>query len=93
MNKNELVDAVAGATGLSKADTARVVEQIMATVISTVSAGRPVRLSDFGTFEPQRRAPRTARNPRTGEQVAVAATRAPRFRPSPAFKKAVAVRS
>ena len=89
MNKGDLVDVVAGAAGFSKSATAHIIEETVAAIISAVSAGEAVRLSGFGTFEVQNRAPRTARNPRTGTQLVVPGTRVPRFRASPIFKEAV----
>lgn len=89
MNKSDLVSAVAGATGQPKNVVAVVVDAAIESVAGSLARHEPVRLSGFGTFEVRGRAARTARNPRTGEPVPVAARRAPVFRPSPALRSAV----
>ncbi len=89
MNKSDLVSAVAAATGHPKNVVASVVDAALAAVGHSLAASEAVRLSGFGTFEVRQRAPRTARNPRTGAPVPVAARRAPVFRPSPALRAAV----
>ncbi|ANS80630.1 DNA-binding protein HU [Serinicoccus hydrothermalis] len=58
-------------------------------VLREVAAGGSVGISGFGTFEQVERAPRTGRNPRTGESVPIAGTRTPRFRPGSTFKEVV----
>lgn len=89
MNKGELVDAVAGNTGESKATTAKVVDEALDVVVAAVVTGQKVQLTGFGTFEARDRKARTARNPQTGEEVKVAATRVPAFKAGKAFKDAV----
>lgn len=89
MNKSDLVSAVAVATGHPKTVVAAVVDAALSSVSGALVADEPVRLSGFGTFENRTRAARTARNPRTGAAVPVAARRAPTFRPSPALRRAV----
>ncbi len=89
MNKAALVDVVASRVELTKEATARVVDETMAAIMAAVAGGDVVRLSGFGTFETRDRGPRTARNPRTGDQLRLSATTVLAFRPSPAFKKAV----
>ena len=89
MNKGELVDAVARNTGESKATTAKVVDEALDVVVAAVVTGQKVQLTGFGTFEARDRKARTARNPQTGEEVRVAATRVPAFKAGKAFKDAV----
>ena len=89
MNKNDLVDAVAERTGLAKSDAARAVEAVLGTVTETLQKGDQVALSGFGTFVVKARAARTARNPRTGESIAIPASRVPAFKAGKALKDAL----
>ena len=88
MNKNELVEAVAGRVG-DRATAVAAVDAVLATVVRTVQSGERVALSGFGVFEKADRAARTARNPATGGTVELAATSVPRFRAGQAFKDVV----
>ena len=89
MNKNELVDAVSERTGLAKSDAARAVEAVLGTITETLQKGEQVALSGFGTFVAKTRAARTGRNPRTGESIAIPASRAPAFKAGKALKDAI----
>jgi DNA-binding protein HU-beta len=89
VNKNDLVDAVAERTGLAKSDAARAVEAVLGTVTETLQKGDQVALSGFGTFVAKARAARTGRNPRTGEAIAIPATRVPAFKAGKALKDAL----
>ena len=86
MNKTELVAAVAAKTELSKKNA----EKAVAAVLETLAAGEKVQLVGFGTFEAREREARTAKNPRTGETVEVAASRVPAFKAGQALKAKVA---
>ena len=89
MNKNDLVDAVAERTGLAKSDAARAVEAVLGTVTEALQKGDQVALSGFGTFVVKARAARTGRNPRTGESIAIPASRVPAFKAGKALKDAL----
>ncbi len=89
MNKNDLIDAVAERTGLAKSDAARAVEAVLDSITAALKTGDTVALSGFGTFVVKERAARTGRNPRTGETIAIAASRAPGFKAGKALKDAV----
>jgi DNA-binding protein HU-beta len=89
VNKNDLVDAVAERTGLAKSDAARAVEAVLGTVTETLQKGDQVALSGFGTFVVKERAARTGRNPRTGESIAIPASRVPAFKAGKALKDAL----
>ena len=89
MNKNELVEAVAERTGLARSDAAQAVEAVLAAVTHALKAGDQVALSGFGTFVAKARAARTGRNPRTGEAIAIPASRAPAFKAGKALKDAL----
>ena len=89
MNKNDLVDMVAEAAGLSKADAARAVEAFTGTVANALKSGDSVALVGFGTFEVRSRSARTGRNPQTGGTIEIPASKAPAFKPGKALKDAV----
>ncbi|MCH7864413.1 MAG: HU family DNA-binding protein [Proteobacteria bacterium] len=89
MNKNDLVADVASRTGLSKSDSAKAVDGIVAAITASLSGGSEVRLVGFGTFSVSHRNATTGRNPRTGEQIKIAATNVPKFKSGKALKAAV----
>jgi DNA-binding protein HU-beta len=89
MNKSELIDAAAASTGLSKNDVTKTLDSILSSISDAVQQGDRVSLTGFGTFERRERAARTGRNPQTGEELQVAASKAPAFKPAKAFKDAV----
>jgi DNA-binding protein HU-beta len=89
MNKGELIEAVSGEAGLSKADATRAVEALLATVTKALKAGDQVALVGFGTFVAKKRAAREGRNPRTGEMIQIAASVVPGFKAGKALKDAV----
>ena len=90
MNKTELVAAVAAKTELTKKDAEKAVTAGLETVAETLAAGQKVQLVGFGTFETREREARSAKNPRTGETVEVAASRVPAFKAGQALKAKVA---
>ena len=89
MNKNDLVQAVADEANLSKADAARAVDAVLSSVGKALKQGDTVALVDFGTFQVKERAARTGRNPRTGEEITIAASKNPVFKAGKALKDAV----
>jgi DNA-binding protein HU-beta len=76
MNKAELIDAVAARSDLSKTDAGNAVDAVFGAIESSLSRGDSVSLIGFGTFSVSDRAARTGRNPRTGETIQIAASRA-----------------
>ncbi len=89
MNKNDLVAAVAGQTGLSKSDAAKAIDGVTSAITSALQGGTEVRLVGFGTFSVSHRKATTGRNPRTGERIQIAATNVPKFKSGKALKAAV----
>jgi len=89
MNKAELIAYVAEAGGLSRTAAGDAVEAVIGGITTTLAAGDSVSLVGFGTFSVVDRAARTARNPRTGATINVAASKAPKFKPGKALKDAV----
>lgn len=90
MNKTELVDQLAGKTGLSKTDVSKTLDAFLETVVESVTSGEKVQIVGFGTFEQAHRSARTGRNPSTGAVIEIAASKAPRFAPGKSFKDRVA---
>ena len=89
MNKTELVDAVAESADLSKAAAARALDAVIETLTAAMKNGDSVSLVGFGTFSVKDRAARTGRNPRTGEEIQIAAAKVPGFKPGKTLKDAV----
>ena len=89
MNKSELIDAVAGAADLSKADASRAVDGVVAAVTQALKAGDQVTIVGFGTFLVRQRDARSGRNPRTGETIQIKASKVPAFKAGKALKDAV----
>ena len=89
MNKAELIDAVAASADLSKADATRAVESTLSAISSTLAKGGSVALVGFGTFTVKQRAARTGRNPKTGAEIQIPATKVPGFKAGKALKDAV----
>ncbi len=88
MNKADLIERISQELG-GRAEATTAIEVIVDTILREVAAGGSVGITGFGTFERIDRAPRTGRNPRTGEPVPIDATSAPRFRPGTYFKHVV----
>lgn len=89
MNKNDLVAAVADASGLSKTDAAKAVDATFDAVTEALKGGDEVRLVGFGTFSVSERAASTGRNPRTGETIQIPASKQPKFKAGKGLKDAV----
>ncbi|WP_277585446.1 HU family DNA-binding protein [Psychrobacillus antarcticus] len=89
MNKTELVNSVAEATELSKKDATKAVEAVFESIQSALAGGEKVQLIGFGNFEVRERAARKGRNPQTGEEIDIAASKVPAFKPGKALKDAV----
>ncbi len=89
MNKTELISAVAEKQGLTKADTKKALEGILAEIQGALVNGDEVQFVGFGTFKTSQRAARTGRNPQTGEEIKIAASKAPSFKAGKALKDAV----
>ncbi len=90
MNKTELVNAAAAAAEVSKKDAEAVISATLDAIVAALKDGDKVQLVGFGSFEVKPRAARIARNPRTGEEVKIAASKVPVFKAGKALKDAVA---
>ena len=89
MNKAELVAAMAEKTQLSKKDTEAVLKAFTDVVAEELKKGEKIQLVGFGTFEVAERPAREGRNPRTGETMKIAASKAPKFKAGKALKDIV----
>lgn len=89
MNKSELVAAVAAKAELSKKDAEAAVKAVIDSVTEALADGDKVALVGFGTFEVKTRAARTGKNPRTGEEISIPASKVPSFKAGAALKNAV----
>ena len=86
MNKAELVAAVAEQAGLSRKDAEAAVKAFTDVVADALKNGDKIQLVGFGTFEVSERAARTGRNPQTGAEMTIAASKAPKFKAGKALK-------
>ena len=89
MNKNELVEAIALSTEITKTDVDKVVTSLTEVITDELEKGDSVSLKGFGTFEVRSRSERTGRNPRTGETLVIPASKVPAVKVSSALKKPV----
>ena len=89
MNKAELVAAIAEKAGISKKDAEASVKAFTDVVAEELKKGEKIQLVGFGTFEVSERAARTGRNPQTGEEMTIAASKAPKFKAGKALKDLV----
>ncbi|MBR2852844.1 MAG: HU family DNA-binding protein [Clostridia bacterium] len=89
MNKAELINAVA-AKGLTKKDAEAAINAVFGAIEGALAKGDSVQLIGFGTFGVKERSAREGRNPRTGEVVAIPASKAPYFKAGKALKDKVA---
>ena len=89
MNKSELINAIAESAGLSKADAGKALDATVEAVTQALKSGDEVTLVGFGSFYVSKRAERSGRNPRTGEPIAIAAAKQPKFRAGKSLKGAV----
>lgn len=89
MNKTQLIDAVAKAAELKKADAEVAVNAVISSIADALKKGDKVQLIGFGTFEVKTRSAREGRNPKTGEKIKIAASKQPTFSAGKALKDSV----
>ena len=89
MNKSELIVALAQKADISKKDAEKAISAFIDVVTETLKAGDKVQLVGFGTFEVKERAARIGRNPSTGAEINIPASKAPTFKPGKALKDAI----
>ena len=89
MNKTELIVALAQKAELSKKDAEKALSAFVEVVTEAMKAGEKVQLVGFGTFESKERPARVARNPRTGEEITIAASKTASFKVGKALKDSI----
>ena len=89
MNKTELVEAVAKKMGTTKKEAEAAVSAFTETVKEALAEGKKVQLVGFGNFEVRERAARKGRNPQTGKEIEIPASKVPAFKPGKGFKEVV----
>ncbi|KAF1300901.1 MULTISPECIES: HU family DNA-binding protein [Enterococcus] len=89
MNKADLIAAVAEKSGLTKKDATAAVGAVLETVETSLKNGESVQIMGFGTFEVRDRAARKGRNPQTGEEITIPASKNPAFKPGKQLKESV----
>ena len=89
MNKKELIAAVAEASEVSKKDAEKVIQAFTDVVADELKKGEKIQLVGFGTFEVSERAERIGRNPKSGEEMVIAASKTPKFKAAKALKDIV----
>jgi len=86
MNKMELVAEIAKKTGLTKINAERATEAVLKTIATSLKKGDEVRLVGFGTFSVTKREATTGRNPRTGAEIKIPASKQPKFKAGKVLK-------
>lgn len=89
MNKSELITKVAEITELPKKDATKAVDGVLQAISEALQNGERVQLIGFGNFEVRERSARKGRNPQTGEEIDIPASKVPAFRPGKALKDSV----
>jgi DNA-binding protein HU-beta len=93
VNKSDLVQALASRADLTKAQASRVVDALFSVengvIAEALRGGDKVQITGFGSFEAKHREARTGRNPRTGKEIKIAASKSPAFRSGKGFKDAL----
>ncbi len=89
MNKSELIEAIAQAADVPKAQASRVLDAMASVVGDALAEGNQVSMVGFGTFMVRERPARSGRNPRTGETIQIAASKTPSFKAGKALKDRV----
>ena len=89
MNKSELIDAIAEETNLTKKDIDVFIKSFVENVSKSLEKGEDVQLIGFGTFTVGERAARKGRNPSTGKEIDIPASKSPKFKAGKALKERV----
>lgn len=91
MNKTDLVKAVAAQSELSQKDAGKAVDALFSTITETLAKEEKIQILGFGTLEVRERAARKGRNPQTGEEIEIAASKIPAFKPGKELKDSVKI--
>jgi|TARA_B100000959_G_scaffold201808_1_gene211208 DNA-binding protein HU-beta len=87
MNKKQLIGKISASMNLSKADAERTFDGITEIILSCLKGDEQVKIAGFGTYKVAKRKARVGRNPRTGEQIQIAASQKVKFLPAKALKE------
>ncbi len=90
MNKAELISAIAEKSGFSKKDSEKALTAVIDSITEALKAGDKVQMTGFGIFEVKERPARIGRNPRTKEEIQIAASKVPQFKAGKALKEQIA---
>ncbi|MBT6440940.1 MAG: HU family DNA-binding protein [Alphaproteobacteria bacterium] len=89
MNKNDLIKAVAESAELTNAQAGKAVDGVIESITGSLQGGDEVRLVGFGTFSVAQRKASKGRNPRTGEEIKIPASKQPKFKAGKALKESL----
>ena len=89
MHKVDLQEKIANEAGISKAAAGRAIDSILGNITKSLKKGESVSLVGFGTYKISNRSARVGRNPRTGEEIKIKASKSPRFSAGKGLKEAV----
>ncbi len=89
MQKSDLIEKIADDAGISKAAADRALNSILSNITKTLKSGDRISLVGFGTFSISKRAARIGRNPQTGAEIKIKATKVPKFKAGKSLKEAV----
>ncbi|GIP41675.1 transcriptional regulator [Paenibacillus sp. J45TS6] len=89
MNKSDLITQVAESTELAKKDVTKAVDAVFEAISEALQKGDKVQLVGFGNFEVRERSARKGRNPQTGEEIEIPASKIPAFKPGKALKDGI----
>jgi DNA-binding protein HU-beta len=89
MTKSDLIAQVAEQTSLTKKDSAAAIDAVFASITAALAQGDGLSITGFGSFAISDRAAKEGRNPKTGEKMAIAASKAVKFKPGKALKDSV----
>ena len=89
MTKADLIDKIAAAASLTKADAGKALNSTLDAIRLSLKKGQKVTLVGFGTFSVSKRKARKGRNPRTGQEIKIAATKVPKFTAGKTLKDSI----
>jgi DNA-binding protein HU-beta len=89
VNKAQLIEKVSASTGKTKKEAGLIIDSVFNAITDALRNGEKVTLVGFGNFEVRERAARVGRNPQTGEEIQIEASRVPAFKPGKQLKDAL----
>lgn len=89
MTKADIIEKIHNTTGLSKKDSAEMIESVFSIMKESLEAGETIKISGFGVFEPKQKNARRGRNPQTGEAITIEARKVLSFKPSSLLRDAI----